>query len=627
MKKLLLCFLAFSNLCLIAQSSHYQIDLTTIHKDDLKIRFNCDGLKTDEAVFYFPKTVPGTYAILDYGRYVKKLKAYTKEGKTLTVKKEGENAFRIYNAKALYHIDYQLQDTWEQAKGNMIFEPAGTGFEAGKYFVLNNGGIFGTIQGYENYPFYIDITTIKGLEGYSSMTKSNTGDVQHFKAKHYHQLIDEPIMFTNQQVETIQVNNCKVTIASYHAADSASHYIKASVEECFKAIGQFTGTLPVEEYNLLIFIDDQRKLGELLSAEKIGFFKIIKILSMAGGMGGYGALEHGSSSFYYMPDFGDHGYTSMVKDIVIHEFMHIYAPLSIHSELIGDFNYLDPKMSKHLWLYEGITEYLSVLIQLQSGMGTLEELVQGNIKSKIKNAAAYPDSIPFTVMSEHVFDKPYIDHYGQVYERGAIMGMLLDFEIMRLSEGNMTLKDVIFKLTQRYGADKSFKEATIIKEIVEMVHPDLQAFFDQYVEGTSSLKIKEGFDVVGIDYEPLLEGFVPVNVLSRKNNGVTYRFINKLDYTDERIRIKSVDTSINWTGFEVGDILDIKTINKSFTNEKGVFIENGTVINLPIIRNGQAMDLSFPAQMYEGSVRGFINTRADKTAPQERMLKIWLGQE
>jgi hypothetical protein len=116
-------------------------------------------------------------------------------------------------------------------------------------------------------------------------------------------------------------------------------------------------------------------------------------------------------------------------------------------------------------------------------------------------------------------------------------------------------------------------------------------------------------------------------VLSRKNNGVSYRFINKLDYTDERVRIKSVDTSINWTGFEVGDILDIKTINKSFTNEKGVFIENGTVINLPIIRNGQAMDLSFPAQLYEGSIRGFVNTRADKTAAQDRMLKIWLGQE
>jgi hypothetical protein len=58
-----------------------------------------------------------------------------------------------------------------------------------------------------------------------------------------------------------------------------------------------------------------------------------------------------------------------------------------------------------------------------------------------------------------------------------------------------------------------------------------------------------------------------------------------------------------------------------------VFIENGTVINLPIIRNGQAMDLSFPAQLYEGSIRGFINIRADKTAVQDHMLKIWLGQE
>ena len=80
-------------------------------------------------------------------------------------------------------------------------------------------------------------------------------------------------------------------------------------------------------------------------------------------MGG-GALEHGNSSFYVLPDFGDSTFTSMIKRVALHEFMHIFTPLNLHSEQIGNFDYVEPKMSKHLWLYEGVTEYFANLFQI-----------------------------------------------------------------------------------------------------------------------------------------------------------------------------------------------------------------------------------------------------------------------
>ncbi len=79
-------------------------------------------------------------------------------------------------------------------------------------------------------------------------------------------------------------------------------------------------------------------------------------------------------------------------------------------------------------------------------------------------------------MSENVFNKPYKELYPQVYTRGAVMVMLLDFEIMRLTEGNKTLKNVIFELSKKYGENKSFEENNFIEEFVAMVHPDLQFF-------------------------------------------------------------------------------------------------------------------------------------------------------
>jgi predicted metalloprotease with PDZ domain len=50
-----------------------------------------------------------------------------------------------------------------------------------------------------------------------------------------------------------------------------------------------------------------------------------------------------------------------MMDVVSHEFFHIVTPLSIHSKEIQDFDYNDPKMSEHLWMYEGVTEYFANL--------------------------------------------------------------------------------------------------------------------------------------------------------------------------------------------------------------------------------------------------------------------------
>jgi predicted metalloprotease with PDZ domain len=48
-----------------------------------------------------------------------------------------------------------------------------------------------------------------------------------------------------------------------------------------------------------------------------------------------------------------------MMDVVSHEFFHIVTPLSIHSKEIQYFDY-NPKMSEHLWMYEGVTEYFNL---------------------------------------------------------------------------------------------------------------------------------------------------------------------------------------------------------------------------------------------------------------------------
>lgn len=239
------------------------------------------------------------------------------------------------------------------------------------------------------------------------------------------------------------------------------------------------GNLPVNHYAFLNFIRDFTFLDAYYSGEKkMGLFQRLKLIQRFNNQG-FGALEHGHSSSYFLADFGGNSFTDMIYETGIHEFMHIYTPLSLHSQYIGEFNYSKPIMSKHLWLYEGVTEYFSVIIAMQGGLTSVEKTLKNNLYNKIMEARSYPENMPFTEMSAHVFDKPYSKQYDQVYDRGAIMAMLLDIEIMHLTQGEKTLKSVIFKLADKYGSERSFSEEQFINEFVAEVDPRLKEFFHE----------------------------------------------------------------------------------------------------------------------------------------------------
>jgi predicted metalloprotease with PDZ domain len=49
-----------------------------------------------------------------------------------------------------------------------------------------------------------------------------------------------------------------------------------------------------------------------------------------------------------------------MMDVVSHEFFHIVTHLAFILKK-PRFDYNDPKMSEHLWMYEGVTEYFANL--------------------------------------------------------------------------------------------------------------------------------------------------------------------------------------------------------------------------------------------------------------------------
>ena len=596
----------------------YTIDLTQVIDDRVKVSIDARSVHwiTSEQRtynFHFPATIPGTYATLDYGRFIKDFQAFGTNGVSLKVKRKG-NTFTIYGKPE--RLEYWADDTFDaRIRKNKVFEPAGTNNQERTNFLLNAAGYFGFFEGQEDLPVSLEITKSPSLFGLSAMESYSYGNTQNFYARNYHEFLDCPIMVSRPDTTSFKLGGAKVTIGVFtENGRSLSQEIYKQVETSMKAIEAFLeGELPVENYAFIFYIKDHTEFENLFSGQEIKIGTIFKAIRKLSGKG-FGALEHGNSSVYYLPDFGGTTVLDGMADVCIHEFFHILTPLGLHSEEIGDFNYINPEMSQHLWLYEGITEYFAGISQLKGSVLDEETYVRSLLRGKIRAADRYPTKkMSFTEMSENVLKKPYKKQYAQVYQRGALMAALLDIRIMELTQGQKDLHDIILTLRDTYGPENSFKDDAIIGEFVDLVHPDLQQFFDDYVTGREELPIKAYLDKVGIAYDRRYEGSVVMDPL--RDVGYKIRKVRGADY----VEIKKV-TKENPYQLKEGD--RVVRYSKELDNVYGGQAE-GTALLLEVTRGDSSFSIPYEVQYKAGTKKHFIRFHSNPTAEQLALRNLW----
>lgn len=621
LKQLSLTFgLVFITLLAAAQGvQQYYVNLNNIQENTLKVelKVNPDTYKTfkDTAAFQFPKTIPGTYAVLDYGRFIFNLKAFDVNNKELTVKKEGENIFKIVGKPQ--HIEYIVKDTYHtKVKKNKIFEPAGTNIQKDKNIIFNNSGFFGIFKGTENVGIELIVDKSPSLFAISSLNATGTENKLVFKAENYHELVDNPIMFSEPDTTSFMVANCKVTIGVFNESGrQISKDIYKEIEKSMRALGIFFGNeLPVNNYSFIIYLKDYTEFKEMFEGGRVGVFGIFKIVRSFKGQG-FGALEHGNSSVYFLPDFGNDIAVKTIKDVASHEFLHIVTPLNLHSEHIGNFNYENPKMSKHLWLYEGITEYFAGLALTQGNVLSPKNYISNVLSGKIASGITYPyKKMSFTEMSENVFEEPYKKQYQQVYERGALMGALLDIEIISATNGEKSLKEVVFALSKKYGKDKNFSEQDFFDEFVAASHPSIRTFIDKYINGRDSLPIGEILAKVGLDYKAEYKG----SIAETPFIGVKFKGIS----LDGRRVVKKVSKEAKYE-FKKGDKINVVEALKLSTTEYG-YLAEGEKYEIEVERGGKKIKIQVTNKWVEGTKKNYLFRMKNPSAEQERNYKKWL---
>jgi predicted metalloprotease with PDZ domain len=551
------------------------IDLNTVVDDKVKVEVNPQKITEESVVYQIPAIVPGTYAMSNYGRFISDFKAYDYKGNELAVQKLDDNSWQVDNAKNLDKVAYWVDDTFDSELKHGIYVMAGTNIEEGKNFFLNLPGFIGYFKGKKELPYEIsvahpaDLYETTSLINKNKTKKDNTKDV--FVAARYDEISDNPIMYAPLNTVSFTIDGIEVNFAVYspnnlHQAKDMEADLKKMVQAQTNFLKGFKTT---NEYNILLYLFDS---------------KVYKWNS-------FGALEHLSSTTVVYPESYSKEQLAdgMINGTVSHEFFHIVTPLSVHSEQIHSFDFNKPNMSKHLWMYEGITEYFANLFQVNQGLITEQKFIN-EMQSKIATSKRFDDTMSFTEMSKNILDPKYAKNYSNVYMKGALIGMCLDIILREESKGTYGVRNLMKDLAQKYGAKKAFKDEEIIAEITAMTYPAVGDFFKNHVEGNMPIDYNVFFNKTGISKKMLTvdtryfvdfsnRPFIAVNkkreihFTKRTNTGLVALGVKENDV------VKSVN----------GEALTLQNANTLLV--KTFSWKAGDKISLEVVRDGKTLKL------------------------------------
>jgi predicted metalloprotease with PDZ domain len=599
------CGVATAQMKANAKEVRVAIDLKNVTDDKVMVTVTPPAITAETTTYFIPKIIPGTYSEDNYGKFIENFKALDKKGKELTVTKLDDNSWKIANAKSLVSITYLVNDTYDSEGTGMhdIFSPSGTNIAANENFVINTHGFVGYFDDKGEVPYNITISHPATLWGATSFVDAdNSAENDIFSAPRYADLVDHPIMYSKPDYTTFTVDGMEILISVYSPKGAVkAKDITPEMETMMRAQKKFLGPInSTKKYSVLVYLSDMEKNDAK----------------------GFGALEHTTSTTVVMPEAMPlDQLLSSLKDIVSHEFFHIVTPLGVHSKEIHFFNYNTPKMSEHLWMYEGVTEYFANLFQVNQGLISEDDFYL-RMAEKIGSSKQFDETMNFTKMSKNILEEPYKSAYYNVYLKGALIAMCIDIQMRESSNGQRGILNLMQDLSREYGSNKPFNDAELFAKITALTYPAVGEFLNTYVAGSTPIPYEKYFAKMGVVKTMIKKPGSPF----LKNQQEPYITVNQ---SSEIVVLPGTENNVFMTslGIKGGDV--IQEINGTKYNLDNIYDmimgsmnwKEGEAITVKIKRDGKEQILKGSVKIPTEDIEGYHAADASKSKLKEAWLK------
>jgi predicted metalloprotease with PDZ domain len=271
--------------------------------------------------------------------------------------------------------------------------------------------------------------------------------------------------------------------------------------------------------------------------------------------------------------------------LVSHEFFHLWNVKRIRPDALGPFDYTQENYTKVLWVAEGITDYYADLVLRRAGL-----ISEGDFLSATARAMQSLQNTPGRLVQsveESSFDA-WVKYYrpdensinSQIsyYDKGAMLGLLLDLEIRKRSGGAKSLDDVMrYLYAEFYKKNRNYGPADFQKASELMAGASLEEFFSRYVRGKEELDYNAALEAAGLKVET-----------SAAADARVY-FGADVAEEDDRLIVKRVyaGSPAYEQGLNAGDqivALDNMRVTRDFFNARIAEKKPGDLVNLTIFR-------------------------------------------
>jgi predicted metalloprotease with PDZ domain len=441
------------------------------HLLEVEMRLRQTGNAPARLNLVMPVWTPGSYLVREYERHVQDFAAKDASGRALQWTKTNKNTWQVQTGGArdliffyrVYANELTVR-TNELNADHAFFTPAAL-------LIYPEGHLQAPSTLRIEPPIGWKIAT--GLPAVPN--QRNT-----FRAENFDILYDSPVEVGNHKVLSFEVKGVPHRIVIQGEGNYDPRRLEQDVKKIVAAATELMEEIPYRDYTF-----------------------ILNLRSSGGG-----GLEHLNSTALIYPRFSfgtEAGYRGFLT-LVAHEFFHLWNVKRIRPDALGPFDYTRENYTKLLWVAEGLTSYYENIITRRAGLMTDKQFL--NIfASAFQDLQNTPGRLEMSV-EEASFDA-WIKYYRQdensinsqisYYDKGSILGLLLDLEIRRRSSGAKSLDDVMrYLYTEFYKKNRNYTPEDFQRAAEVMAGQSLDQFFSRYVRGREELDYNAALEGVGL---------------------------------------------------------------------------------------------------------------------------------
>ncbi len=307
------------------------------------------------------------------------------------------------------------------------------------------------------------------------------GHPHRYRAADYDVLIDSPVEVGTQRELAFDVDGIPHTVAIWGSGNEDPKRLVADLQKIVHGERELFGELPYLRYVFIFHLTDRR----------------------LGGLEHLNSTTCGMERFSFRP--GSKSYRR-VLGLIAHEVFHLWNVKRIHPEALGPFDYDREVYTRLLWAMEGLTEYYAGLLLLRAGLYQFDEYLE-RLATAIQTYEQQPGRFVQSLSQASLEAWTKFYHPGpetpnlqiSYYLKGELVGLCLDLEIRRRSEGKASLDDVLRRLYDRYGRKRvGFPEAAYQEMVEEVSQSSFDDFFRRYVDSVDPLPLDDLLSWAGL---------------------------------------------------------------------------------------------------------------------------------